>query len=163
MMPGTAAYAWLGYASRRAVTGETDAIGYGLAALAVLAAIVFVPRLVRRIKRSSSGWITVPELREQLSSGAALTLLDVRDPHEFVGPLGHIPGARNLPLAVLPRSVADIGGSGARSTVLVCRTDKRSANAADVLRGAAMRDVRVLRGGMETWNAAGAPVSRDGS
>ncbi len=161
MMPGTAAYAWLGYAGRRAVTRDTDAIGYGLAALAVLAAIVLLPRLVRRITRSSSGWITAPELRDQLSSRAALMLLDVRDPDEFVGPLGHIPGAHNLPMAALGISVAEIAASGARRTVLVCRTDKRSAKAADLLRGAAMTDVRVLRGGMEAWNAAGAPVSRD--
>ena len=38
-----------------------------------------------------------------------------------------------------------------RPITLVCRTDKRSASAAAILREAGFRDVRVLRGGMEQW------------
>jgi rhodanese-related sulfurtransferase len=34
----------------------------------------------------------------------------------------------------------------------VCRTDKRSAKAASVLRAAAIQNVFVLRGGVEEWN-----------
>lgn len=48
MAPGTLAFTWLGHAGRRAAAGDATAIRYGLIALAVLAAITFVPRLVRR-------------------------------------------------------------------------------------------------------------------
>ncbi len=46
--------------------------------------------------------------------------------------------------------------------ILVCRTDKRSANAAKLLHEAGFRDVHVLRGGMERWNQNGLPVEGGG-
>jgi rhodanese-related sulfurtransferase len=39
--------------------------------------------------------------------------------------------------------------------VIVCRTDKRSAQAAGILRARGVDDVKVLRGGMEAWNKDG--------
>jgi uncharacterized membrane protein YdjX (TVP38/TMEM64 family) len=50
MAPGTLAYAWLGYAGREAAAGNAAAIRYGLIGLALLAAIAFLPRLVRRLR-----------------------------------------------------------------------------------------------------------------
>jgi uncharacterized membrane protein YdjX (TVP38/TMEM64 family) len=49
MAPGTLAYAWLGYAGREAIAGNESAIRYGLIALALLAAVAFLPRLIRRL------------------------------------------------------------------------------------------------------------------
>jgi rhodanese-related sulfurtransferase len=43
--------------------------------------------------------------------------------------------------------------------VAVCRTDKRSAKAAEALRAAGFGKVAVLRGGMERWRSEGYPVS----
>jgi rhodanese-related sulfurtransferase len=40
----------------------------------------------------------------------------------------------------------------------VCKTDRRSAHAAEVLRNESFADVRVLRGGMERWNEIGLEV-----
>ena len=42
---------------------------------------------------------------------------------------------------------------------LVCRTDRRSAQAADVLAKAGFADVRVARGGMTAWRAMGGLVA----
>jgi rhodanese-related sulfurtransferase len=42
--------------------------------------------------------------------------------------------------------------------VVVCRTAKRSAGAAALLREAGFRDVHVLRGGMKRWHQQGFPV-----
>ena len=50
MAPGTLAYTWLGYAGREALAGNEAAIRYGLIALALLAAVAFLPRLVRRLR-----------------------------------------------------------------------------------------------------------------
>ena len=50
MAPGALAYTYLGYAGREAAAGQAGAIRKGLAALALLAAIAFIPRLLRRIK-----------------------------------------------------------------------------------------------------------------
>ena len=50
--------------------------------------------------------------------------------------------------------------------ILVCRTDKRSANAATILRDAGFRDVRVLRGGItptSTGARSGTPAATTGA
>lgn len=51
MAPGTLAFTWLGYAGREAAAGDFAAIRYGLLALALLAAIAFLPRLASRLRK----------------------------------------------------------------------------------------------------------------
>jgi uncharacterized membrane protein YdjX (TVP38/TMEM64 family)/rhodanese-related sulfurtransferase len=159
MAPGTLAYAWLGYAGREALAGNEAAIRYGLIALAVLATVAFLPRLVRRLRGDGlPRWIEVDELAASLESRSGMAVIDVRGADEFKGPLGHIAGARNLPVGELPGRLMEINALKDRPVILVCRTDKRSAHAAALLRDAGFRDVRVLRGGMERWNRDGLPV-----
>jgi len=50
MAPGAIAYTWLGHAGREALAGDASAIRYGLLALGLLAAIAFLPRLLRRLR-----------------------------------------------------------------------------------------------------------------
>jgi uncharacterized membrane protein YdjX (TVP38/TMEM64 family)/rhodanese-related sulfurtransferase len=168
MAPGTLAYSWLGHAGREAAAGDASAIRYGLVALGLLAAIAFLPRLVRRLRRHRSPhWMEVDELANRLREPDRLAVIDVREADEFDGPLGHIAEASNLPLGELPRRLMEISALKDRPVVLICRTDKRSASAAAVLRDAGFRNVRVLRGGMEQWNrngllleGVGAPLGR---
>jgi uncharacterized membrane protein YdjX (TVP38/TMEM64 family)/rhodanese-related sulfurtransferase len=153
MAPGTLAYTVLGYAGREAIAGNEKAIQYGLIALALLAAVAFLPRLMRRLRgEGEPRWIEVEELASRLKNGASLTMIDVRGPDELRGPLGHIRGALNLPVGELPHRLMEIKALKDRPIILVCRTDKRSANAATILRDAGFRDVHVLRGGVEQWN-----------
>jgi len=152
MAPGTLAYTWLGYAGRQALAGNESAIRYGLIALALLAVVAFLPRLIRRLRSEEDlRWIGAEELTSRLKNGSGVTVIDVRGPDEFAGPLGHIPDALNLPVGALPRRLMEIKALKDRPIILVCRTDKRSASAAAILREAGFRDVRVLRGGMEQW------------
>jgi uncharacterized membrane protein YdjX (TVP38/TMEM64 family)/rhodanese-related sulfurtransferase len=150
MAPGAAAYAWLGYAGREAAAGNGGALSHGMLGLALLALVIFLPRLVRRLRSGAAGWISTAELKRRLDAGAALTVLDVRGPDEFAGPLGHVPGAHNLPLGELART-PDAIAAGGRPIIVVCMTDKRSAKAAELLGAAGHRDVLVLRGGMVQW------------
>ena len=159
MVPGTVAYAWLGYAGREAAAGNTAAIRYGLIALALLAAIAFLPRLVRHLRgQEQPQWIEVDELASRLKESPGISVIDVRGPDEFTGPLGHIADASNMPVGELPQRLMEIVALKDRPFILVCRTDKRSATAAALLRDAGFRDVGVLRGGMEGWNQKGLPV-----
>jgi uncharacterized membrane protein YdjX (TVP38/TMEM64 family)/rhodanese-related sulfurtransferase len=158
MTPGAVAYTWLGHAGRGALTGEADTVRYGLLALGLLAAIVLLPRLIGRM-RGSFAWIEANALKRRLDSGEAVTVIDVRGPDEFTGPLGHIASARNIPVAELDTRLADLAGLKQAPIVLVCRTDKRSAKAARALRAAGFTQVSVLRRGMERWNDAGLPVA----
>jgi uncharacterized membrane protein YdjX (TVP38/TMEM64 family)/rhodanese-related sulfurtransferase len=156
MAPGAVAYTWLGHAGRGALTGEADTVRYGLLALGLLAAIALLPRLIGRI-RSSFTWIEADELKRRIDGGEAVTILDVRGPDEFTGPLGHIATARNIPVAELDSRLVELSGLERAPLVIVCRTDKRSATAARTLRAAGFTQVGVLRRGMEQWNATGLP------
>jgi len=108
--------------------------------------------LARLFRPAVPGWIEPDELRRRLATGAAPLIVDVRGPDEFDGPLGHIGGARNIPLAGLPAHRRELAGAGA-PIVCVCLTDKRSAQAAADLAAAGARNVAVLRGGMTAWRA----------
>ncbi|MGA8293668.1 MAG: TVP38/TMEM64 family protein [Rhodoplanes sp.] len=103
MLPGAVAYTWLGHAGRGALTGEADTVRYGLLALGLLAAIALLPRLIARL-RGSFAWIEANDLKRRLDSGATVTVIDVRGPDEFTGPLGHIAARAIFPLA---SSIAD--------------------------------------------------------
>jgi len=157
MAPGAVAYTWLGYAGRGALAGESDAVRYGLLALGLLAAVAVLPRLIGRLHGSFS-WIEVGDLMRRLDGGEAVTIIDVRGTGEFTGPLGHIATARNIPVAELHGRLAELAGLEQTPIVLVCRTDKRSAAAAQTLRSAGFAQVNVLRRGMEQWNDVGLPV-----
>jgi uncharacterized membrane protein YdjX (TVP38/TMEM64 family)/rhodanese-related sulfurtransferase len=160
MAPGALAYAWLGYASREAAAGNAVAIRYGMLGLAALAAVAFLPRLLRRLRgREIVRWIDAGELAGRLDGESAMAVIDVRGPDEFAGPLGHIPGARSLPLNELAQRLAELGSLTENPIVLVCHTDRRSASAAALLGDAGFREVAVLRGGMVRWTEAGLPVS----
>jgi uncharacterized membrane protein YdjX (TVP38/TMEM64 family)/rhodanese-related sulfurtransferase len=159
MVPGAAAYTWLGYAGRGALSGEANAVRYGLLALGLLATIAVLPRLIGRLRRSFA-WIEADELKRRLDRGDAVAVIDVRGTDEFTGPLGHITSARNIPIAEFNSRLAELGGLERTPIVLVCRTDKRSATAAQTLRAAGFTQISVLRRGMEQWNAAGLPIEK---
>ena len=163
MAPGTIAYTWLGYAGSEALAGNATAIRYGLIALALLAAVAFLPRLVRRLRGGAQPrWIEAAELGARLQDSSSI-VIDVRGPDEFAGELGHIAASVNLPVNELPRRLSEINALKQRPVILVCRTDKRSATASTLLRDAGFQDVRVLRGGMVEWNRRGYPVAGHGA
>lgn len=87
-----------------------------------------------------------------------VSLVDVREPQEFTGDLGHVPGAQLVPLGKLVEATA--GWDRDAEIVLVCRSGRRSARAATELAKRGFRHLYNLRGGMLAWNAAHLPVER---
>ena len=161
MFPGALAYAWLGHAGREALAGGEGAIRNALFALALLAFVAFLPRLARQFRQAGIRWIDSGSLKGRLEQSDRPLLIDVRGAGDFAGPLGHIPGARNIPLEELPARLAELGQSKQQALTLVCRTHKRSLTAAHQLKQAGFSDVSILRGGMEQWNREGLAVTRE--
>jgi len=106
MAPGALAYTYLGYAGREAAAGQAGAIRKAMLALALLAAVAFLPRLVRRLK--GPRFIDAAALKHRLEGGDRVTLIDVRTAEEFRGPFGHIKGARNIPIGELPARFGEL-------------------------------------------------------
>jgi len=80
-------------------------------------------------------------------------VLDVRTREEFDGELGHVPGARLIPLDELRARVTEI--TGEKPVVVVCQTGKRSAMATVILRKAGLTRVANLAGGMVRFRGLG--------
>jgi uncharacterized membrane protein YdjX (TVP38/TMEM64 family)/rhodanese-related sulfurtransferase len=154
MLPGAAAYTYLGHAGREAFAGSDALVRHGLVGLALLAGAMFLPRLVRRLRQTAAVATTDLEaLARRISGGEAVTIVDVRGPEEYDSSLGHIPGSRNIPLDQLPSRLGELQDLEHEPLVVVCRTDRRSAKAAHLLAGSGFSRVEVLRGGMEQWAA----------
>jgi glyoxylase-like metal-dependent hydrolase (beta-lactamase superfamily II)/rhodanese-related sulfurtransferase len=100
------------------------------------------------------------QLRGRLAGADAPVLLDVREPEEFIGELGHIPGSLLVPLDALEKRLPKLAGYVDRELIVVCRAGARSRTAAVILQNAGFRHVENLHGGMLAWNKAGLPVQR---
>jgi glyoxylase-like metal-dependent hydrolase (beta-lactamase superfamily II)/rhodanese-related sulfurtransferase len=83
-------------------------------------------------------------------------IIDVREPAEFNGSLGHIAGAQLIPLGALLARAGELDRT--RPVVTVCRSGARSAQASVLLRNAGFAQVANLAGGMLRWRAARFPV-----
>lgn len=85
------------------------------------------------------------DAHQLVAQGAAL--VDVRSPAEFAA--GHIEGAINIPVEELPGRLAEVGPHE-KPVVLYCRSGRRSANAAALLRQAGFQSVHDI-GAMSNW------------
>jgi sulfur dioxygenase len=86
-----------------------------------------------------------------------IEVVDVREREEFNGPLGHIPGARLVPLKTLADEAKALPRD--RPIVTVCRAGGRSAQATTILQRAGFAAVANLAGGMLRWRAQGLMVT----
>ncbi len=80
----------------------------------------------------------------------AFRLLDIREPHELEGPLGHVEGVPNVPLLTLLSQASSLDAD--EPLVLLCRSGRRSARAARELRQHGVKTVASVEGGMIAWN-----------
>ncbi len=79
-----------------------------------------------------------------------VVLIDVRQPEEFTGELGHIPGAKLIVLDTLPEKLNLVPKD--KTVVIVCRSGGRSARAAEFMQTQGYKDVYNMKGGMILWN-----------
>ena len=107
------------------------------------------------IERTDSG---VPEVTVAWTATRVGTvrIIDVRQPEEFTGELGHIDGAELVPLATLEAAAA--GWPRDAALVVVCRSGGRSGAAARVLENLGFEKIASMAGGMLAWSEARLPV-----
>jgi len=107
-----------------------------------------VPGLEHDAGSAGAGWdISPEELAERLKDGAALTLLDVREPHELE--ISQIGGATLIPLGQLAQRLSEL--DSAQEMVIFCKAGTRSARALELLVSAGFRKVKNLKGGINAW------------
>lgn len=116
-----------------------------------------VERVVASYFKSRDGLepVSRKELMDRLEAGL-VTVLDVRPEDEFA--LGHLPGARNIPLAELAKRLGELDPD--QEIIAYCRGPYcvLSYEAVAALRARGFK-VRRLEDGYPEWRAAGLPVA----
>lgn len=112
------------------------------------------------VHRDSAGTRLVsPEFVAE--QGQYVRIIDVRDPVELTGPLGHIPAVTSVPMSDLARIPSVLEPN--TLLVLVSAASKRASVAAHYLEALGMSHAAALDGGMEAWKKLGFSTPRDGS
>ena len=99
-------------------------------------------------------WEIPPQSLEELAD--KVQIIDVREPNEFFGALGHIRGAQLIRLDELKLRGGEIERD--KPVVAVCRSGARSAQAVIMLQREGFHDLANLAGGMLRWRAEGCAV-----
>jgi len=95
--------------------------------------------------------ISGQQVKAMLTSSKDVVVLDVRERSEYCSRDGHIPGAINYPWTsgVLQKRYGELGVSD--TIVIVCRSGRRSHEAADYLQAKGFSNIYDVAGGMDAW------------
>jgi rhodanese-related sulfurtransferase len=91
--------------------------------------------------------ISVEEFKAKRDRGENITLVDVREPHEWA--ISDLPGSVKIPLGTLPQRVGELPRD--EEIVVYCRTGGRSGNAVQFLRQRGYDKAFNLAGGINRW------------
>ncbi len=92
--------------------------------------------------------ITATELKARLDAGAAVRVIDVREPHEWN--ICNLEMAELAPIGSFPGQLNSL--DSAEEIVVICRTGRRSAHAVRLLQEIGFRKVYNLTGGLHAWS-----------
>ncbi len=129
--------------------------------LLALAAVTALAALAGCGGQERARLVAPEEVAADVAAGRVV-LVDVREEREWAA--GRASGALHVPLAELPGRLEELDRRrDGRPLAFVCRTGRRSAQAARLAVEAGLDDVLDVRGGMGAWARAGLPlVPRDG-
>lgn len=96
-----------------------------------------------------------PEELARLSA-SDIAMIDVREPAEYVGELGHIAETKLVPLSTVPDNVESFPKD--KPIVFVCKSGGRSGRAAAFALSLGFQHAYNMKGGMILWNSLGLPV-----
>lgn len=92
--------------------------------------------------------ITCEELRDRLSAGEAIEMIDCREPHEHE--IVRLPGARLIPMGTIPAAAEELAALEG-PVVVYCHHGMRSAQTAQWLREHGLPAAQSLAGGVDAW------------
>lgn len=92
--------------------------------------------------------ITVQDLKSRLDAGERILLVDVREDWEHA--IGHIAGARLIPLGTVPERHGELPRD--EEIVVYCHHGRRSLEAVQFMRANGVPCARSLAGGIDAWS-----------
>ena len=97
----------------------------------------------------------------QLINREEAQIIDVRDADEFAN--GHLPNAKNIPLAKLAERVGEIEKFKDQAILVCCAAGMRSAKGCGEFAKLGFTKVNSLHGGVDAWVGAGYPIKKGAS
>lgn len=92
-----------------------------------------------------------PVAFEMLRDNPGLPILDLRSRFEFTGPVGHLKGARSIPLEDLPERLPAIAPLKERTFLVYCGHDDCGENGLEILLAAGFEEAILMDGGIDAW------------
>ncbi|MBF0170248.1 MAG: rhodanese-like domain-containing protein [Nitrospinae bacterium] len=137
-----------------------------MAPLALLAMMAFtLPFAVACEKKTATApqhaaWSSIPSDKASalIDNGGVDLLLDVRTPEEFA--TGALPNAMSIPVDALGANLEKLAPYKDKTTLVYCRSGRRSAAASQLLAEAGFTHVLNLDGGILAWEGAGLAVEK---
>ena len=106
-----------------------------------------IPQAAAQEQENEIPEVTVEELKKRLDNGEGLSVLDVREPHEYE--VANI-GARLIPLGELPDRLEELDKDA--PLAVHCKTGGRSAKAVKILQNAGFQNAFNVQGGITAWS-----------
>ena len=94
----------------------------------------------------------------QLINREKAVVIDVCEPAEFSA--GHVPGAKNAPLAELESKLPSMVKNKALPLILVCASGARSGRAVAIAKKLGYEQAQTLGGGLKAWKDANLPLEK---
>lgn len=99
---------------------------------------------------ADDGWeISVTDLKKRLDRGDKLTIIDVREPHEWQISNLEKYGSRLIPLGQIKDRLSEINPD--EEIMLHCKMGGRSAKAYEILKNAGYTRIKNVKGGITAW------------
>ena len=108
----------------------------------VLSLILLSINIISQEKKNE---ISVGDLAEWIANDTTIVILDVRNPEELVGELGHINGVINIPVYDLEKRIKELNDYKERKIAVICRSGNRSRYGTAIL----------LQNGFDAYNVLG--------
>ena len=109
------------------------------------------------LKGATGGSLTA-EGAVQLINREKAVVIDVCEASEFA--LGHVGGAKNIPLSQLEEKLSGAVKNKALPVILVCQSGARSNRAVAIAKKLGFEQAQSLGGGMSAWKTANLPIEK---
>ena len=108
--------------------------------------------------KSAGGGSLTPAGAVQLINREKAVVIDVCETEEFA--LGHVGGAKNVPLNQLEERLPGLVKNKAVPVVLVCASGARSNRAVGIAKKLGYEKAQAMAGGLKAWREASLPVEK---
>ena len=117
----------------------------------ILSALLFFQACKGTPTKAAVPSISAEQVKQNIAEKKDFLILDVRTPKEFDGPLGHIPGAIQIPVQQLEARIAELDSLKDKDILVYCRRGHRSVRGTEILLKHGFKATNML-GGMKAWN-----------